>query len=300
MAGVHDRLQAMKWLLAQISNGQNMVEYFPNVVKNVIVQDVEVKKLVYIFLARYADHDAETRELALLSINSFQKDLASTNMLLRSLALRVMTSIKLPDIIELQIMAVSKCCTDSSPFVRKTACNALPKLVAYDPSQRERIANLVGKLLADSSMLVYGSAAAAFNEICPNRLDLIHPAFRKMCKMLPDLDVWGKVLAMNLLLRYGRTQFLDPRVDPKSGKVVAHPEDVAAAEAAASLDAATASIFEGRGLDDSLEASGNVRRASNTSLSAFYNDDEDGDEERKEAGEKGSGDDSASEDDDGG
>jgi AP-3 complex subunit beta len=34
------------------------------------------------------------RELALLSINSFQKDLAAANQLIRALALRVMTSIR--------------------------------------------------------------------------------------------------------------------------------------------------------------------------------------------------------------
>ena len=46
------------------------------------------------YLVHYADATVTCRELALLSINSFQKDLAATNQLIRALALRVMTSIR--------------------------------------------------------------------------------------------------------------------------------------------------------------------------------------------------------------
>ena len=56
-----------------------MSKFFPYVVKNVIVKSVELKKLVYMFLTHYADSSAECRELALLSINSFQKDMTDKN-----------------------------------------------------------------------------------------------------------------------------------------------------------------------------------------------------------------------------
>lgn len=44
----------------------------------------------------------------------------------------------------------------------------------------------------------------AFNEVCPTRYDLIHPYYRKLCNMLTDLDEWGQIAVLDLLLRYGR------------------------------------------------------------------------------------------------
>ena len=90
----------MKWLLAMLSKGNSVAEFFPDVVKNVVVKSIEVKKMVYIYLVHYADYNDNCREMALLSINSFQKDLAGANQLIRGLALRVMTSIRVPDIIQ--------------------------------------------------------------------------------------------------------------------------------------------------------------------------------------------------------
>ena len=49
--GIHERIQGMKWLLAQVSKGRDVSQFFPDVVKNVIVKSVELKKLVYIFSA---------------------------------------------------------------------------------------------------------------------------------------------------------------------------------------------------------------------------------------------------------
>jgi AP-3 complex subunit beta len=90
----------MKWLIAMLSKGNTVAEFFPDVVKNIVVKSIEVKKMIYVYLVHYADFNDFCREIALLSINSFQKDLAGPNQLIRGLALRVMTSIRVPDIIQ--------------------------------------------------------------------------------------------------------------------------------------------------------------------------------------------------------
>jgi len=56
-----------------MSKGRDVSMFFPDVVKNVVSPSLEVKKLVYMFLVRYAE---VKQELALLAINSFQKDMA--------------------------------------------------------------------------------------------------------------------------------------------------------------------------------------------------------------------------------
>ncbi|KAH9118372.1 hypothetical protein LEN26_012131 [Aphanomyces euteiches] len=219
-AGVSEKLQAMKTLLAMISKGEDVSIFFADVVKNVIVNSVEVKKMVYMYLVHYADANSQCRELALLSINSFQKDLADPNQLIRALALRVMTSIRVRDILQIQLIAIRKCAGDSSPYVRKCAANALSKVHLMDSTdQKEVLAEIISILLADSSTMVLGSAVQALNEICPDRMDLLHPAFRKLCHLLADIDEWGQAVVIHVLTRYCREQFQSPKQEePKQPK----------------------------------------------------------------------------------
>jgi AP-3 complex subunit beta len=95
------------------------------VVKNVVSQNLELKKLVYIYLVHYAESQSET---ALLAINTFQKGLENKNQLIRALALRVMSSIRVRLISNLVVMAIKSAARDSSPYVRKTAAHAIPKV----------------------------------------------------------------------------------------------------------------------------------------------------------------------------
>ena len=55
-----------------------------------------------------------------------------------------------------------------------------------------------------------GSAIQAFEEVCPERIDLIHRNYRKLCSLLVDVEEWGQVVIINMLARYSRTQFLNP------------------------------------------------------------------------------------------
>ena len=132
------------------------------------------------YIIHYADHSADCRDIALLSINSFQKDLADSNQLIRALALRTLTSIRVRDIVQIQIIAVTKCVSDTSAYVRKTAAHALPKIFSLDYRQQDALIDVIAKLLSDPTPMVIGSAVGAFIEVCPKRFDLIHPVFRKM------------------------------------------------------------------------------------------------------------------------
>ncbi|ETP07104.1 hypothetical protein F441_16558 [Phytophthora nicotianae CJ01A1] len=215
VAGHSEKLEAMKALLASISKGEDVSPFFADVVKNVIVASVEVKKLVYMYLVHYADANAQCRELALLSINSFQKDLADPNQLIRALALRVMTSIRVRDIVQIQLIAIRKCAADDSAYVRKCATNAISKVFVLDPEQKDVLAEIIGELLNDSSTMVLGSAVQALNEVCPDRLDLLHRPFRKLCHLLADIDEWGQTVTLHVLIRYCREQFQAPVQEKK-------------------------------------------------------------------------------------
>ena len=287
-SGINERLRALKWLLAQTTSGKDVSEFFPDVVKNVIVTDVQVKKFVYMYLTYYADATAETRELALLSINTFQRDMSSPNQLLRSLALRVMCSIRIRDIVQLQMLAVGTCARDSSAYVRKTAAYALPKLYRLDPEQKPQLVEILSRLIGDKSTLVFGSAIAAFNEICPEQLELIHPHFRKLCSRLTDLDEWGQMMIMNVLLRYARTQFLDPRADPTTGQIVDMIESTEAKNKKRySMTGPSSSTTSSSTATNTNKHSKREKQDSATSkeaLDGFYSDDDNEEGEKKGEG----------------
>ena len=190
-----------------MSTGRDVSTFFAAVVMNLAQDSFEVKVLVYIYLVRTAEQKADE---ALLSINSFQKDLAHPNPRVRALALRVMSSIRVDVIVPVVILAVRKCAVDVSPYVRKAAAHAIPKVFRLDKTRQHELVEIIEAMLRDAAPFVLSSAVAAFQEVCPDRVDLIHRHFRKICRMLVDMDEWGQILMANLLLRYARAQFTKP------------------------------------------------------------------------------------------
>jgi len=201
------KMEGMKRLVALISKGKDGSALFPSVVKNVISKNVELKKLVYMYLVHYAELEPDS---VLLAINTFQKDLSASSQWIRASALRVMSSIRVKIIVQLIVLAIQKCVKDTSYYVRKAAAYAIPKVYALDHDQKDELIEIIKVLLTDRSSLVLGSVISAWTEVCPDRFDLIHPHFRKLCHLLADVDEWGQISLLNMLVRYGRTQFEDP------------------------------------------------------------------------------------------
>ncbi|EJD49026.1 hypothetical protein AURDEDRAFT_85350 [Auricularia subglabra TFB-10046 SS5] len=202
-----DKLDAMRRLIAAVSKGRNVSSFFPDVVKNVVSPNLEIRKLVYIFLIRHAESEPD---LALLSVNTFQKDLADPNPPIRAMALRVLSSIRVPMIASIVALAIKKAAADTSPYVRKAAALAIPKCFSLDTSQQSVLLAILTPMLADRSPLAVGSVATAFNALCPERLDLLHPHFRRLSRLLVDVDEWGQIVLLDLLARYARTMLARP------------------------------------------------------------------------------------------
>uniref|UniRef100_A0A7N8Y5Y2 AP-3 complex subunit beta n=1 Tax=Mastacembelus armatus TaxID=205130 RepID=A0A7N8Y5Y2_9TELE len=201
------KLEAMKRIVGLIAKGRNASDLFPAVVKNVASKNIELKKLVYVYLVRYAE---EQQDLALLSISTFQRALKDPNQFIRASALRVLSSIRVPIIVPIMMLAIKEAAADLSPYVRKTSAHAIQKLYSLDPDQKEQLIEVIEKLLKDKSTLVAGSVVMAFEEVCPDRIDLIHKNYRKLCNLLVDVEEWGQVVIISMLTRYARTQFTSP------------------------------------------------------------------------------------------
>jgi AP-3 complex subunit beta len=215
--------EAMKRVVAQICLGNNMSALFPDVVKNIHAASIELRKLIYYFIVHYSD---ERPNEALLSISAFQHDLVDNSMHVRALALRTLSSIRIAAINPVVLVAIKKCSTDLTPLVRRTAATAIAKAsrIAKGEDNVAQAIPVIHQLLGDRSMEVVGAAAATFMQICPTRFDLVHKHFRRICRGLLEADEWGQINLLSLLLRYARSQFVDPNKDkPKVAKKKVKP-----------------------------------------------------------------------------
>lgn len=61
---------------------------------------------------------------------------------------------------------------------------------------------IVGLLLNDHSPGVVGAAASAFTSVCPDNFSLIGRNYRRLCEILPDVEEWGQIILIGILLRY--------------------------------------------------------------------------------------------------
>ncbi|ODA77866.1 hypothetical protein RJ55_06468 [Drechmeria coniospora] len=186
----------------------NTLPFFSSVVKNVASPNLEIKKLVYIYLIHHAEHEPD---LALLSINTIQKSLSDSNPQVRALALKTMSGIRVPVISQIVSLAIKKGAVDMSPNVRKAAALAIPKCYRLDPSQAPQLVEHLSTLLGDKQHSVAGAAVASLLEICPDNIDLVHRHYRNLVRKVVDMDEWSQLALMRLMTYYARRCFARPR-----------------------------------------------------------------------------------------
>lgn len=183
---------------------QRTLPFFSSVVKNVASPNLEIKKLVYIYLIHHAEQEPD---LALLSINTIQKSLSDSNPQVRALALKTMSGIRVPVISQIVSLAIKKGTGDMSPYVRRAAAMAIPKCFRLDPNQAPQLHEHLSTLLGDKQYYVAGAAVTAFMEICPERIDLIHQHYRGLVRKIVDMDEWSQLSTMRMLTVYARKCF---------------------------------------------------------------------------------------------
>lgn len=178
--------------------------FFPYVLKTLSHPTSSTRPLVYAYLLHHAEADPDT---ALLSINTIQKSLSDSNPRVRAMALKTMSGIRVPVISQIVSLAIKKGVADMSPLVRKAAAFACVKCVRLDPATLPQITDYLAQLLGDKQYYVAGAAVAAFMEVCPERLDLIHPHYRSLIRKLVDMDEWGQLATLRLMNIYARKCF---------------------------------------------------------------------------------------------
>lgn len=176
------RKQAIKRVIANMTVGKQMEGLFPDVLINMQTDDLEQKKLVYLYLMNYAKTQPE---LVILAVNTFVKvragrvlislpsqrsqspsrvqDSEDPNPLLRALAIRTMGCLRADKIIDYLSDPLRKCLRDENPYVRKTAAICVAKLYDLKPSLAvdNGFIEQLQEMVSDSNPMVRAPTAAA-------------------------------------------------------------------------------------------------------------------------------------------
>ncbi|KAG7539700.1 hypothetical protein FFLO_03417 [Filobasidium floriforme] len=205
---------ALKKIVANMTMGNDMSPLFDDVVQCMLIQVLEIKKMVYLYLVNYGRTKADSIHHA---ISGFLSDCNDRNPLIRALAIRTMSSIPLPRVIMALIDPMRSGLQDSDPYVRKTAALAVAKLYVTEPGrkviEREEFVAMLRDLLADSNPTVVASAVAALVEISERSDDIMLrlnvTVAGKLVAALGECSEWGQVYILDSLLSFVPNSSLD-------------------------------------------------------------------------------------------
>lgn len=200
-----DRKNALKRVVAAMSLGRDMSSLFPDVVKNTI-GDLSMKKLVYLYIINYAHANAD---LSLLIINTFLKDAADPNPLIRALAIRTMALIPLEKITECLCEPLHAALKDRDPYVRKTAAVCVAKLYDSNPTLavEEGFLKQLQNLISDANPMTVANAVVALSEIAqssdnPSLLPLNSETVPRLLAALSECTEWGQIFILDAISEY--------------------------------------------------------------------------------------------------
>uniref|UniRef100_A0AC35UFA4 AP complex subunit beta n=1 Tax=Rhabditophanes sp. KR3021 TaxID=114890 RepID=A0AC35UFA4_9BILA len=213
--------EAVKKVIASMTVGKDVSSLFPDVVNCMQTDNVELKKLVYLYLMNYAKSQPD---LAIMAVNTFVKDCDDPNPLIRALAVRTMGCIRVDKITEYLCEPLRKCMKDTDPYVRKTAAVCVAKLHDINPAMVEDqgFVELLAELLSDSNPMVVANAVAAITEINETRplFEINNQLISKLLTALNECTEWGQVFILDALSNYSpkderEAQNICDRVSPR-------------------------------------------------------------------------------------
>ena len=187
---------AVKKVIAAMTVGKDVSMLFPDVTNCMQTDNLELKKLVYLYLINYAKTQPD---LAIMAVNTFVKDTQDPNPLIRALAVRTMGCIRVDKITEYLCDPLQRCLRDEDPYVRKTAAVCVAKLfdISAELVQERGFLDALVDMLADSNPMVVANAVAALTEISDASS---RPVFQvnqntlfKLLAALNECTEWGQV-----------------------------------------------------------------------------------------------------------
>eukprot|EP00300_Choanocystis_sp_HF-7_P036445 c52291_g1_i1.p1 GENE.c52291_g1_i1~~c52291_g1_i1.p1 ORF type:complete len:906 (+),score=209.44 c52291_g1_i1:57-2774(+) len=199
------RKEAVKKVIAAMTIGKDVSPLFMNVISCMQTQNIEMKKLVYLYLMNYAKSQPD---LAILAVNTFVKDTEHLNPLIRALAIRTMSCIRVDKIIDHLLFPLQTCLKDEDPYVRKTAAIAVAKLYDMSPElvEEQGFLDTLREMLGDANPMVVANCVAALTEIQETSghqvFEIDKNVLHKLQAALNECTEWGQVFILDCLANY--------------------------------------------------------------------------------------------------
>lgn len=199
------KVDAVKKVIASMTVGKDVSMLFADVLNCVQTGNIELKKLVYLYLINYAKSQPE---LTLLAVNTFVKDANDPNPLIRALAVRTMGCIRVDRITEYLCEPLSRALRDEDPYVRKTAAVCVAKLYDIAPTlvQERGFLEILHDLISDSNPSVVANGVAALSEIAETSgrdvMKISASVLQKLLAALNECTEWGQVFILDSLAKY--------------------------------------------------------------------------------------------------
>lgn len=171
--------------------------------------DLEVKKLIYLYIINYAKSQPE---LAILAINSFRNDaMDKNNPFVRALAIRTMGCIRVKEISEYLTDSLRRGLKDEDSYVRKTAVLTVAKLYDVSPEMVEGqgFIELLIESVEDGNAMVVSNALASLQAIQHSKGLVDQPLFTltttivtKLLLALNESSEWGSIYIIDTIFYY--------------------------------------------------------------------------------------------------
>lgn len=196
---------AVKKVIANMTVGKDVAMLFTDVVNCIQTENIELKKLVYLYLINYAKTQPD---LTLLAVNTFVKDANDPNPLIRALAVRTMGCIRVEKITEYLCEPLRKALRDEDPYVRKTAAVCVAKLYDINAElvEDQGFLQVLRDLICDPNPTVVANAVAALSEIgdtCGRDvMEIDTSVLQKLLAALNECTEWGQVFILDSLAKY--------------------------------------------------------------------------------------------------
>ncbi|KAK1741365.1 AP-2 complex subunit beta [Skeletonema marinoi] len=199
------KVDAVKKVIASMTVGKDVSGLFTDVLNCAQTGNIELKKLVYLYLINYAKSQPE---LTLLAVNTFVKDANDRNPLIRALAVRTMGCIRVDRITEYLCEPLGRALRDDDPYVRKTAAVCVAKLYDIAPElvQERGFIETLHDLISDSNPSVVANGVAALSEIAETSgrdvMKISASVLQKLLAALNECTEWGQVFILDSLAKY--------------------------------------------------------------------------------------------------
>jgi len=196
------RRSLFRKVLALLTVNVDASALFPDVVMNSHTSDVACKKMLYHYITHYARQKAD---LALLTVNTLQKDCSDADATIRGLAIRSMASLRVEDLSEYLIDAVAKGLTDAHPYPRRVAAMGVLKIYDLNAEavrETELLDALRKMLVSDTDAGVVGNCLIVLKEIDGIRSLATKPIVYALINRIKSFSEWNQALILELVGAY--------------------------------------------------------------------------------------------------